>query len=89
MPSPPGVAFFNLNGTLLGLSPREALAGTAYVEGPTPEWLSPFAKFVGFAVRFQSIERGVLDVRDMFYFVSVIVLFVYLNITVVEARRLK
>lgn len=29
--SPPGVAFFNLNGTWLGLSPREALAGDAAV----------------------------------------------------------
>jgi ABC-2 type transport system permease protein len=66
-----------------------ALAGTAYVEGPTPDWLSPIAKFVGFAVRFQSIERGVLDMRDMLYFLSVTVLFVFLNITVVEARRLK
>ena len=31
MPSPPGVAFFNLNGTWLGLSPREALAADAGV----------------------------------------------------------
>ena len=66
-----------------------SLAGTSYVEGPTPVWLSPIAKFVGFAVRFQSIERGVLDLRDMFYFTSFTILFVFLNVTVVEARRLK
>ncbi len=66
-----------------------ALAGTAYVEGPTPAWLSPVTKFVGFAVRFQSIERGVLDLRDAFYFLSFTLLFVTLNITVVEARRLR
>ncbi len=32
MPSPPGVAFFNLNGTWLGLSERDALAEDATVK---------------------------------------------------------
>ena len=55
----------------------------------TPTALSPLGKFIGFAVRFESIEKGVLDVRDMFYFVSVTAIFLFSNITVVECRRLK
>lgn len=37
--------------------------------------------------RFASISRGVLDLRDLFYFVSVIGLFLFLNVCVVELER--
>lgn len=66
-----------------------AHVGTPDVDQATPAWLSQPLKFVSFSVRFQSIERGVLDLRDAFYFLSFTLLFVYLNITVVEARRLR
>lgn len=66
-----------------------AFAGTPDIDLTTPEALSPIGKFIGFAVRFESIEKGVLDVRDMFYFLSVTGIFISLNIAVVEYRRLK
>ncbi|MEE9392965.1 MAG: ABC transporter permease [Planctomycetota bacterium] len=66
-----------------------AVAGTPDIDLFTPTWLSPFGKFIGFSVRFESIEKGVLDVRDMLYFTSFTGLFVFLNIVVVEFRRLR
>lgn len=66
-----------------------AVAGTPDIDLFTPSTLSPIAKFIGFSVRFESIGKGVLDVRDMFYFASFTILFVFLNVTVVEYRRLR
>ncbi len=37
--------------------------------------------------RFVTITKGVLDFRDMFYFVSMILLFLYINACVVEFER--
>ncbi len=65
------------------------VAGTPDIDLFTPKWLSPIARFVGFSVRFESIEKGVLDIRDMFYFLSVTAAFVVANISIVEYRRLK
>lgn len=39
------------------------------------------------AVRFRSIARGVVDLRDVAYFVSFIGFFLYLNVETVENRR--
>ena len=39
------------------------------------------------AVRFRSIARGVVDLRDVAYFLSFIVFFLYLNVETVENRR--
>ncbi|MEZ6195819.1 MAG: ABC transporter permease [Planctomycetota bacterium] len=66
-----------------------AVAGTPDIDLFTPTWLSPIAKFIGFSVRFESIGKGVLDLRDLFYFASFTALFVFLNVTVVEYRRLR
>ena len=66
-----------------------AVAGTPLIDIFTPDGLSAIGRFVGFTVRFESIEKGVLDVRDMFYFASFSVLFVFLNVTVLEYRRLR
>ena len=63
--------------------------GTSQVDLFTPEWLSPIGKFVSFSVRFDSIEKGVLEFADMFFFLSFTAIFVFLNITVVEYRRLR
>jgi len=64
-----------------------ALAGRPDWDIFTPAALSPIAEFVGFTVRFQSIAKGVVDLRDMFYFLSFTALFVFLNVTVVDVRR--
>ena len=42
--------------------------------------ISPFTYF-------ESIGRGVIDVRDLYYFGGVIVVFLYLNTVVIDLRR--
>jgi len=64
-------------------------AGTAAVDLVTPDWLSERLKFIGFSVRFSSIEKGVLDFRDLFFFFSFTAMFAFLNVSVLEYRRLK
>lgn len=66
-----------------------AVAGTPDIDIFTPGFLSPVGKFIGFTVRFESIAKGVLDVRDMLYFVSFAAVFVFANVSVVEYRRLR
>jgi ABC-2 type transport system permease protein len=42
---------------------------------------------LGINEHYKSISRGVLDLRDMVYFVSVITIFLYLTKTVLESRK--
>jgi ABC-2 type transport system permease protein len=42
---------------------------------------------LGVTTHFQAIGRGVVDLRDVFYFVSVIGFFLYLNVETIENRR--
>lgn len=49
-----------------------------------PEWALETLSFLGFWSRFEAIERGVLDLRDVGWYVSVTALFLFLN-----AQRLR
>ncbi len=62
------------------------LAGIAggYFAG-LPAWLSEALTYVGLSTHFESISRGVLDSRDVIYYLTVIAFFLYGN-TVVLAR---
>jgi ABC-2 type transport system permease protein len=42
---------------------------------------------IGVAPHFEAIGRGVVDVRDLLYFVSLIAFFLYLNVETIENRR--
>lgn len=42
---------------------------------------------IGSGSRFESIERGVIDLRDLFYYGSIIAFFVALNVQFIEAKR--
>lgn len=66
-----------------------ALIGTSDIDLLTPNWLSPIGQFVGFSVRFASIAKGVFEFRDIMYFATFTALFVFLNISIVEYRRVK
>lgn len=52
-----------------------------------PGWLVPFFKSLSLGSHFSSIERGVIDSRDMIYYLSMIGFFLFLNVRSVEARR--
>lgn len=52
---------------------------------PTP--LVPIFEHLGLGAHFRSISRGVLDSRDILYYLSVIVLFLYLNLRTLENQK--
>ena len=52
-------------------------------------WLAPILKVIGSASHFQNLSRGLLDTRDILYFLSVTALFLYLNYQVLASRNWK
>lgn len=49
--------------------------------------LQSFIVYLGIDEHYQSMSRGVLDSRDLLYFVSVITLFLYLTRTMLSSRK--
>ena len=54
-----------------------------------PRFLVPVLKFLGLGAHYDSIGRGVIDSRDVLYYLSVIGFFLYLNVRSVESRKWK
>jgi len=52
-----------------------------------PGWLIDFVRSLSFIDHYSAIARGKLDVRDAVYFISVIVLFLFLNGVAVERSK--
>ena len=52
-----------------------------------PSRLVPFIEMLGMGRHFQSIARGVVDTRDIIYYLSVIGFFLYLNVRAIKHRR--
>jgi ABC-2 type transport system permease protein len=52
-----------------------------------PKWLVPVLKGLALGSRFSSIERGVIDLRDVVYYLSLIGFFLFLNVRAVEMRK--
>jgi ABC-2 type transport system permease protein len=52
-----------------------------------PKWLVPVLKGLALGSRFSSIERGVIDLRDVVYYLSIIGFFLFLNVRAVEMRK--
>jgi ABC-2 type transport system permease protein len=50
-------------------------------------WLAAVCEYVSLLSHFQNIIRGVLDSRDVVYYLSVIALFLFLNAKNIEARK--
>ncbi len=67
---------------LAGFSPViDVLSGWA------PRWLIGLVSQLSFLTHFASIEKGVLDFRDLLYFFSVIFFMLFANAVVLENRR--
>ena len=56
---------------------------TDFFSNQAGEWLRMF----GTGSRFESITRGVFDFRDFYYYFSIIVMFLFLNVYVLERER--
>jgi ABC-2 type transport system permease protein len=52
-----------------------------------PYWMVPVLQYLSFSVHFQSLARGVLDSRDVLYYLSVTVFFIFMNVYAIEARK--
>jgi ABC-2 type transport system permease protein len=52
-----------------------------------PQPLADFVNFVSLSFHFESFSRGLLDSRDLAFFVLVTLLFLYLNTRVLFFRR--
>ncbi|MBU1628336.1 ABC transporter permease subunit [bacterium] len=52
-----------------------------------PYFLAPFLEYLGLGSHFASVSRGVIDSRDIVYYLSIVVFFIYLNIRSVESRK--
>jgi ABC-2 type transport system permease protein len=65
--------------------------GTPLVLGPILQWLPgtviQTVASLSFLTHFNAIQRGVLDLRDLVYFGSVIVLFLFANTVLIELKK--
>jgi ABC-2 type transport system permease protein len=52
-----------------------------------PSFLVPIFEYLGLGNHFNSIGRGVLDSRDLIYYISIIGFFLYLNVRAIESKR--
>jgi ABC-2 type transport system permease protein len=49
--------------------------------------LGDVLRAIGTGSRFESIERGVIDLRDLIYYLSLTALFLMLNVVSLDAKR--
>ncbi|MBI2459167.1 MAG: ABC transporter permease subunit [Parcubacteria group bacterium] len=76
---------------ILGLAACFAafIIGADFVLAGSPQDLIPLMKFIGLGNHFNNIARGVIDTKDIVYYLSFIFLFLWLNVRVVERRGWK
>jgi ABC-2 type transport system permease protein len=63
------------------------ILGEDFVLFGLPDRLVPVFSFIGLGGHYDSISRGVIDSRDIIYYLSVIVFFLYLNVKSIEVRK--
>ncbi len=74
---------------ILGISTCFVLLiiGEDFVLFNAPNWLFPIFSYLGLGAHYSSILRGVLDSRDIIYYLSMIGFFLYLSTLAVESRK--
>lgn len=63
------------------------IIGEPFIINLAPQSLVPLLRYISLSVHFDSLGRGVIDLRDVLYYISFIILFVYLNIKSIESRK--
>jgi ABC-2 type transport system permease protein len=63
------------------------IISTPFILMRLPAFISPFFTFVGLGSHFESINRGVIDSRDIIYYLSVIGFFLFLNVCSLGSRK--
>ncbi|MBI2463348.1 ABC transporter permease [Candidatus Peregrinibacteria bacterium] len=54
-----------------------------------PSLIAPLFQYLGLGAHFESMGRGVIDSRDFLYYLSMIFLFLFLNMKNIESRKWK
>ncbi|MFH1255123.1 MAG: ABC transporter permease subunit [bacterium] len=62
------------------------IIGADFVLAGSPQIFAPIMKFIGLGSHFNNIARGVIDTKDIIYYLSFIFLFLWLNARAVENR---
>lgn len=60
---------------------------TYFFSGWAPSWVTDFLAGLSFMTHYESIQRGVLDIRDIVYFISVIVFMLSLTGVILQNYR--
>jgi len=63
------------------------MIGSDMVLMSAPASVAPVLEYLSLGTHFNSIGRGVIDSRDLVYYFSIIVFFLYLNVRFVESRK--
>jgi ABC-2 type transport system permease protein len=63
------------------------IIGSPFITIFAPSLLAPLLTSVGLGTHFESIQRGVIDSRDIIYYCSVIGFFLFLNIQSLASRK--
>jgi len=63
------------------------IVGIDFIVATSPQFLAPVLKFIGIGTHFDNIARGVIDTKDIIYYISFIWLFLWLNKEVVSLRK--
>lgn len=58
-----------------------------FFTGWAPDWLTETIRSFSFLTHFNAMNRGVIDVKDLFYFGSLIALFLFANAIVVDLKK--
>jgi len=73
--------------TSLGISVAFFLIGNQFVTMKLPSAIVPVFNYLGIGNHFDSIGRGVIDSRDIVYYISLIGFFLFLNVRSLESRK--
>lgn len=65
------------------------IIGYEFVVMAAPDWAGRILDFVGLGNHFQNIAKGVVDSKDIIYYVTFIFFFLWLNVRVIERRAWK
>ena len=52
-----------------------------------PEFLVSTISSMSFLTHFESITKGVIEIRDFFFYLSVIIFWLFLNIVIIEFKK--
>ena len=58
-----------------------------FFESWAPDWLTTLVAGFSFLTRFDAISKGVLDFRDLLYFLSLIGLWLFLGRTIIDVKK--